>query len=224
MTSGEGSDKATGLFNQTEFNNFSYPTALEFNPNKMLQADRDHLSKLGVTDKDIQDAQQGRYENETSLSGPKEARGFRVKKVRVDIRSRKMTTSAETSQSTKEPHQGEQDKGIEHPASYEEQIANLRAAMEELKANRNPNPELTERARKLLAESQQPSEQETRQARRRLDTPDNQCLDISQTQISANSTRAVANPDGYGLELDIQGVLQNNCGSQVSDVHYNMNV
>jgi hypothetical protein len=97
--------------------------------------------------------------------------------------------------------------------------------MEELKANPNPNPELRERARKMLAESRQLTEHKSSETeRRRLDTPDKQCLDISHTQINANHVRGVANPDGYGLELDIQGVLQNNCGSQVSDVHYNMNV
>lgn len=142
--------------------------------------------------------------------GPKETQG---------------TSREGTSQTAEETHQEGQDKGTEHRTSSQEQMERMRAVMEELKANPNPNPELRERARKMLAESRQLTEHKSSETeRRRLDTPDKQCLDISHTQINANHVRGVANPDGYGLELDIQGVLQNNCGSQVSDVHYNMNV
>jgi predicted nucleic acid-binding Zn-ribbon protein len=72
--------------------------------------------------------------------GPKDAQG---------------PSSEETSQAAMETHQGGQDKGMEPPMSYEKEMATLRAAIEELQINPNPNPELIGQARKLLAESRQ---------------------------------------------------------------------
>ena len=78
------------------------------------------------------------------------------------------TASERTSQAAMGTHQG----GKEHSTSYEKEIVTLRAAMEELKAN--PNPERREHARKLLTEvkgkqSSEPKQENSEQTRRQLD-------------------------------------------------------
>jgi ASC-1-like (ASCH) protein len=141
-----GSDNITGLspaFNQTEFNNLSHPTAMEFNPYKVTPELLDHLRKAGVPDPEqhIRNVQQGRYEHETSLYGPKEARGIPLKKkVRVrlpDSRSRKIAPGGEISQSTRKI-QGEQDKGKEaEPLNLgKEDIDTLQSFLDALKQNK----------------------------------------------------------------------------------------
>jgi hypothetical protein len=69
----KGYDNTTGLthaLNQTEFNNLSYPTALEFNPYtyKVTPELLDHLRNVGVPDPEqlIRNVQQGIHNGETS--------------------------------------------------------------------------------------------------------------------------------------------------------------
>jgi hypothetical protein len=144
------------------------------------------------------------------------------KKVRVRLansRSREMTSRGEIPSSTMETHQGEQDKGREPLSSNGE--------MDALAKRAQTDPKVRERMRKLFAESGPLSEQKNATSvpeRRRLDYPDNQCLDISQTQVYSNGVRNNVNPPGDSLEVDIQGVLQNNCDSEVSGVKYNIGV
>lgn len=65
----KGHDNATVLppaFNQKEFNNLSHRSALEFDPHQITQADRARLKELGMTDQEIENVRQGKYEEETS--------------------------------------------------------------------------------------------------------------------------------------------------------------
>jgi hypothetical protein len=63
----EGHNNTTALPPALErFNNLSNRTAQEFDPSKMTQADPDYLRKLGMTDRDIRNVQQGKYDGQTS--------------------------------------------------------------------------------------------------------------------------------------------------------------
>src|SRR5271157_4789350 len=116
------------------FNNLSRSTALhEYNPSKIPQAHLDRLKELVMTDQKTQNVQQRRYENNTSLYGPGEARGIPLKKkVRIaDPRLRK----GEISPSTRETHQEGQNKGKELLKPEEVKIASLQARKKEVKAS-----------------------------------------------------------------------------------------
>jgi hypothetical protein len=129
------------------FNNLSHSTALhEYNPSKIPQAHLDRLKELVMTDQKTQNVQQRRYENNTSLYGPGEARGIPLKKkVRIaDPRLRK----GEISPSTRETHQEGQNKGKELLKPEEVKIASLQARKKEVKASQ----EVLEHVSKLLTE------------------------------------------------------------------------
>jgi hypothetical protein len=114
----------------------------------------DHLRKLGVTDQGIQKVLPGRYENDTSLYGPKETRGIPLKK-KLQIarfadhsRSRKVTPSGEIAQSTRETHQGEQDKNKGKELS-EAPLEAEKPQQRFLAASLNANPEVLRQLKKL---------------------------------------------------------------------------
>jgi hypothetical protein len=169
-------------------------------------------------------SREGTSQAKKDLSNSQEARGLSMKKkVRVDIHSGKKTASAETSQSTIEAPQAEQGKGKGYPMSSKEQIATLRAAIEELQTNPNPNPVLIEHARKLLTESRrQPSEQEGGSERRRLNVPPNPlCLDVSQSGGYSEVQKLKQLPgDGTERVFDVLPIVQNNCNEQADHVTF----
>jgi hypothetical protein len=115
-----------------------------------------------------------------------------------------------------ETHQGEQDKGTEHPMSYEKEIATLRAVMEEAKTN----PKVREHARKLLAENRPSSEQKSSERKRLAGV----CLEwLTGTQAIPRGTIAITREDGvkrqaFSAEYDLK--VDNLCGETVNDVFF----
>ena len=145
------------------FNNLSHSTVLhEYNPSKIPQAHLDRLKELVMTDQKTQNVQQRRYENNTSLYGPGEARGIPLKKkVRIaDPRLRK----GEISPSTRETHQEGQNKGKELLKPEEVKIASLQARKKEVKASQ----EVLGHVSKLLTERWLLREYESSVPRREL--------------------------------------------------------
>ncbi len=130
--------------------------------------------------------------------GPKETQG---------------TSREGTSQAVKETHQGEQDKGMGHRTSSKEQMERMQTVMEELKANPNPNPELRERARKLLAEVKGKESRE--QARRKLQSS---CFQWG----IPNEVTAIGISDGDGTAIKVTYNLNtiNTCENTISNVAF----
>ncbi len=130
-------------------------------------------------------------------------------------------SSAETSQSTKETHQEGQDKGMEHRMSSQEQMERMQAVMEELKANPNPNPELRERARKLLAESRQLTEQKSSE-RKEIDAIGpipKPCLQWN-LDTSRVTGKVIPKGDGTALLLADSFHVQNICSDPIDNILY----
>ena len=175
-------DNTTGLthaFNQTEFNNLSHPTALEFNPYtyKVTPELLDHLRNVGVPDPEqfTRNVQQGRYDNEASLELQ------------------------------------EQEKPL---SSNEKKIASLQALMEKAKTD----PAVMGRARKLLAENRTSSEQESSEARRKLEIENRYCLDVSPSILISNGVFPTTDPaPGYEYQATLEPFVANNCPLTVTD-------
>ena len=131
-----------------------------------------------------------------------------------------------TSQAAKETHQEGQDKGKEHLTSKEKQIATLQAAIEELKANHNPNPELIEYARKLPAESRMPSEQKSNEIERReLNVPRTPCLQWVPPLVGKGTLTDITLPGGVtgqGVLVDYEFNILNTCQDAINNVYFSI--
>jgi pimeloyl-ACP methyl ester carboxylesterase len=151
------------------FNNFSHPTALAFNPNKVTPELLDHLSKFMKNPEQlIQNMQQREQKQKNRWLAKKAQENPDVlESLRKLFEEMPGKESGETPQSSMEIHQGEQDKGKELIKLEEVKMASLQARKEEVKANRK----VLERVVNLLAERRQLREQESSVPQRELETP-----------------------------------------------------
>jgi hypothetical protein len=99
-------------------------------------------------------------------------------------------------------------------SSNEEKIATLKAVTE--KAGKNP--EFAARVRKLLAEGRAPSEQESSEARRKLEIDNRYCLDVSPSIFISNGVFPTTDPaPGYKYQTTLEPFVANNCPLTVTD-------
>ena len=143
LQSKEGHDKTTGLthaFNQTEFNNPSRETAL-YNSLRDLGMTDEQILKIQQQDQQLKQKHEERQlakkitkNSDDYLDGLSKLFEEESSEVKGSAENRQL--SEQVSQSTKEVHQREQDKGKELLKPEEMQIASLRTRKEVIKANR----------------------------------------------------------------------------------------
>jgi hypothetical protein len=180
--------QCNGSLSEGGFNNLS-PEATQYNA----------LRDLGMKDEHILKVLQEKYENDTSLYGPKEAQG---------------TSSKETSQPTEKPS------SLRVSMKNKVKIAKLQALMDKIKAH----PE----GRKLLEEKRQHSESERRRLDNPpIPVSNPECLDVSnsQAQVTVEPVNPQDNPvPGTETRVDFFLNVRNGCPVVADTVAYDLTV
>ncbi len=139
----KGYDNITGLthaFNQTEFNNPSRETAL-YNSLRDLGMTDEQILKIQQQDQQLKQKHEERQLAKKAIKNSDDhldglSKLFEEESSEVKGSAENRQLSEQVSQSTKEVHQGEQNKGKELLKPEEKQIASLRTRKEVVKANR----------------------------------------------------------------------------------------
>jgi hypothetical protein len=216
LQSKESHDNITGLlptFHQTEFNNLSHPTALEFNPYtyKVTPELLDHLRNVGVKNpeqfiQNIQKREQrqkDRWLVKNAPENPDVLEGLRELFKEIPDKE-----SKDTPQPTTEIHQ-DKGKGKESLSSNKEKMASLRVLMEKAKIDL----EVMGRARKLLAEVK--GKESSEQAHRKL-------LSSCFQWGIPNEVTAIGISDGDGTAIQVTYNLNtiNTCKGTISNIAF----
>jgi hypothetical protein len=200
----EGHNNTTALPPALEgFNNLSNRTALEFNPSKMTQADRDYLRKLGMTDQDIRNVQQGKYDGQTS-SEQKESSKNKGKnplssnREKVDV-LRSLMVRAETD-----------------PRARQRLRQMLAKSRQLERANRTRE--------RSLGESTTPSPSSLTHVvgptHECIVSDPSECLDITGTKVTAWAQPSSLGIRGEELRVDMDLQVTNRCPDTVKDVTF----